>query len=77
MKLHRYSSAQTGCATHAQSVGMIVIHLSRARWVIQEVVDIHMSGYSETDRAKVKGGNLARLLDWPGHPKALWSAPRL
>ena len=41
------------------------------------LVDVHMSEYSEQDRAKVKGGNLARLLNWPGHAKATWSPPRL
>ena len=29
-----------------------------------EIVDVHMEGYSEADRAKVKGDNLARLLGW-------------
>jgi predicted TIM-barrel fold metal-dependent hydrolase len=28
------------------------------------IVDAHMPGYSEEDRAKVRGGNLARLLGW-------------
>jgi predicted TIM-barrel fold metal-dependent hydrolase len=28
------------------------------------IVDAHMEGYSPADRAKVKGGNLARLLRW-------------
>jgi predicted TIM-barrel fold metal-dependent hydrolase len=28
------------------------------------IVDAHMEAYSETDRALVKGGNLARLLGW-------------
>jgi predicted TIM-barrel fold metal-dependent hydrolase len=28
------------------------------------IVDTHMAGYSEADREKVKGGNLARLLRW-------------
>jgi len=30
------------------------------------IVDAHMEGYSEADRAKVKGGNLARLLGFGG-----------
>jgi len=34
-----------------------------------EVVDVHMADYSEEDRAKVKGGNLEKLLDWPALPK--------
>ena len=29
------------------------------------IVDVHMVGYSEADRAKVKGGNLVNLLPWP------------
>jgi predicted TIM-barrel fold metal-dependent hydrolase len=29
-----------------------------------KIVDAHMQGYSATDREKVKGGNLARLLRW-------------
>lgn len=29
-----------------------------------EVVDLHMPGYSDTDRAKVKGVNLQQLLNW-------------
>lgn len=29
-----------------------------------EIVDKHMVGYSEADRAKVKGGNLCQLLNW-------------
>lgn len=29
-----------------------------------EIVDKHMAGYSETDRARVKGGNLCKLLNW-------------
>ena len=29
-----------------------------------KIVDAHMEGYSENDRARVKGGNLARLLRW-------------
>lgn len=29
-----------------------------------QIVDVHMSDYSEDDRAKVKGGNIQRLLDW-------------
>ena len=33
------------------------------------VVDVHMADYSEEDRAKVKGGNLEQLLDWPALPK--------
>lgn len=28
------------------------------------IVDAHMEGYSEADRAKVKGGNLARVVSW-------------
>ena len=28
------------------------------------IVDEHMATYSEADRAKVKGGNIVRLLDW-------------
>ena len=28
------------------------------------IVDAHMKGYSQTDLAKVKGGNLRRLLNW-------------
>jgi len=30
-----------------------------------EIVDKHMAGYPATDRAKVKGGNLCNLLNWP------------
>lgn len=30
-----------------------------------DIVDIHMEGYSETDRAKVKGGNLYEMLPFP------------
>ena len=30
-----------------------------------EIVDVHMASYSAEDRAKVKGGNLDRLLPWP------------
>jgi hypothetical protein len=33
------------------------------------IVDAHMAGYSEADRAKVKGGNLERLLPWPTNAK--------
>jgi predicted TIM-barrel fold metal-dependent hydrolase len=29
-----------------------------------EIVDAHMEGYSEADRAKVKGGNLVRIVPW-------------
>ena len=29
-----------------------------------EIVDKHMANYSETDRAKVKGGNICKLLNW-------------
>lgn len=29
-----------------------------------EIVDKHMASYSETDRARVKGGNLCKLLNW-------------
>jgi len=32
--------------------------------VSPKTVDLHMEGYSEKDKAKVKGGNLAELLDW-------------
>jgi predicted TIM-barrel fold metal-dependent hydrolase len=28
------------------------------------LADVHMKGYSAADIAKVKGGNLQRLLDW-------------
>ena len=28
------------------------------------IVDKHMAGYSEADRAKVKGGNIRKLLNW-------------
>jgi predicted TIM-barrel fold metal-dependent hydrolase len=28
------------------------------------IVDKHMTGFSEADRAKVKGGNLRKLLNW-------------
>ncbi|HTM76791.1 MAG TPA: amidohydrolase family protein, partial [Devosia sp.] len=28
------------------------------------IVDVHMQGYSAADIAKVKGGNLKRLLNW-------------
>jgi len=28
------------------------------------IIDKHLSGYSETDRANVKGGNLRKLLNW-------------
>ncbi len=28
------------------------------------IVDVHMKGYSQADIAKVKGGNLKRLLNW-------------
>ncbi len=42
-----------------------------------EVVDVHMSAYSAEDRAKVKGGNLEKLLCWPGHARARWALPRL
>ncbi len=28
------------------------------------IVDIHMDGYSENERAKVKGGNLDRMIKW-------------
>jgi predicted TIM-barrel fold metal-dependent hydrolase len=28
------------------------------------VADVHMKGYSAADIAKVKGGNLQRLLNW-------------
>ena len=28
------------------------------------IVDAHMEGYDEEDRAKVKGGNLERMIDW-------------
>ena len=31
-----------------------------------EIVDVHMEDFSEEDRNKVKGGNLARLLHWNG-----------
>ena len=41
---------------------------------VPEIVDVHMSGYSAEDRAKVKGGNLAQLLRWPGgNARARWS----
>jgi predicted TIM-barrel fold metal-dependent hydrolase len=30
-----------------------------------EIVDVHMQDYSPMDRAKVKGGNLWKLLPWP------------
>jgi predicted TIM-barrel fold metal-dependent hydrolase len=30
------------------------------------IVDAHMTGFSEADRQKVKGGNLQRLLRWKG-----------
>lgn len=29
-----------------------------------KIVDIHMSGYSESERASVKGGNIRKLLAW-------------
>jgi predicted TIM-barrel fold metal-dependent hydrolase len=29
-----------------------------------EIVDVHVDGYSEADRAKVKGENLARIVPW-------------
>ncbi|MEK6478820.1 amidohydrolase family protein [Catalinimonas sp. 4WD22] len=29
-----------------------------------QIVDAHMKGYSKTDIAKVKGGNLSKLLNW-------------
>jgi predicted TIM-barrel fold metal-dependent hydrolase len=29
-----------------------------------KIVDVHMASYSATDRAKVKGGNIQKLLDW-------------
>lgn len=29
-----------------------------------KIVDVHLAGYSESDRAKVKGGNIQQLLDW-------------
>ena len=28
------------------------------------IVDVHLADYSAADRAKVKGGNIQRLLDW-------------
>ncbi len=31
---------------------------------LPKIVDVHMAGYSEEDRIKVKGGNLARIIDW-------------
>ena len=38
------------------------------------VVDVHMAGYSDVEIAKVKGGNLEKILDWPGHANGRWSA---
>jgi len=29
-----------------------------------KIVDVHMASYSTTDQAKVKGGNIQKLLDW-------------
>jgi predicted TIM-barrel fold metal-dependent hydrolase len=29
-----------------------------------EIVDVHMANYSAADRARVKGGNIQRLLNW-------------
>jgi hypothetical protein len=29
-----------------------------------DIVDAHMPNYTNEERALVKGGNLARLLDW-------------
>ena len=34
------------------------------------IVDAHMAEYGEADRAKVRGGNLARLLPWPAASSA-------
>ena len=31
---------------------------------VPKLADIHMKGYSAADIAKVKGGNLKRLLNW-------------
>ena len=31
---------------------------------IPDIVDAHLTEYTEADRRKVKGENLARLLDW-------------
>jgi predicted TIM-barrel fold metal-dependent hydrolase len=31
---------------------------------VPEIVDVHMPNYTAADRAKVKGGNIQRLLDW-------------
>ena len=31
-----------------------------------QIVDVHMAEFSDTERDKVKGGNLERLLPWPG-----------
>ena len=36
------------------------------------MVDVHMAGYSAVDIAKVKGGNLERLLDWPQVTQAVY-----
>jgi len=32
------------------------------------LIDTHLPHLPDADRAKIKGGNLARLLDWPGKP---------
>ena len=34
-----------------------------------EIVDVHMSEYTEEERAMVKGGNLELLLPWPSVSK--------